>query len=357
MFTKLNLKVFETLKSANRNASVDFFRALAILSVVIYHFKRGLLYGYLGVDLFFVISGLLIGGLLVKDLKSGQPINFFKFILQRGFKIWPSYFIFLILGSVLANILYQDIQPIQIIPLNDYARYVFFYLNYTGNAAAAFAHLWSICVEEHFYIMLPLLFILIQKLFNNKIYLFSAVSAVIAAGIIFKYLSHNFTKSTDVTSGTHNRIDALAWGVLLSLIVAFYPDLIKPKLTKIILFTVGLIMFCFALLIRYFTDSINYIEIGFHSIVPFCFFLMLAGTYYMNIRFIGSFRFIAYFSYNWYLWHQLFGFAITYYFGKDYLGFIIYITISFSTAILFTIIVEEPFLSMRKSFLTRLFPK
>ena len=90
------LQSVRTLQDPARNSCVDVFRALAIMAVVLFHFEGLLPYGNIGVDLFFVISGLLVGGLLIRQLHTGTRIRFFKFFLQRGFKIWPSYYAFLL---------------------------------------------------------------------------------------------------------------------------------------------------------------------------------------------------------------------------------------------------------------------
>ena len=153
----MRLKSVETLHEKGRISSVDIFRSIAIISVVVYHFNKTLPFGYTGVDLFFVISGLLVGGLLTKQFQQGEKVNFFKFVLQRGFKIWPSYYTFLLVGTLLAIGLYGKSNPEQIIQVWDFKRYVFFYQNYTGQPFHwSFDHVWSLCVEEHFYIMLPL---------------------------------------------------------------------------------------------------------------------------------------------------------------------------------------------------------
>ena len=184
------LKVFQVIENKERNSCVDFFRSLAIISVVIFHFNGQLNFGYLGVDLFFVVSGLLVGGLLTKDLINGNKIIFTKFILQRAFKIWPSYYAFILFGSIIACCFYHLTNPEQIIPSWDLKRYLFFYQNYTGIPFHwSFDHLWSLCVEEHFYILLPILYIIIQNYFDQKYrikMLFVFVFFTIIAGILFK---------------------------------------------------------------------------------------------------------------------------------------------------------------------------
>jgi len=170
------LKSSQVLQSNKRIASVDVFRSVAILSVVFYHFNGFLPYGYFGVDLFFVISGLLVGGIVINQFKGPNGINFWKFIFQRGFKIWPSYYWFLLFGSIVAILFYSNLDRYFIINPNfkDISRYIFFYQNYTGGPAhIPFDVVWSLCIEEHFYLLLPLALIITAKIFSNRLqYLF-----------------------------------------------------------------------------------------------------------------------------------------------------------------------------------------
>lgn len=83
---RMNLRSFEVLRANTRIPSVDVFRAFAILPVVIYHFNKSLPYGYLGVDLFFVISGLLVGSILIKKFKRNEKISFPGSFYKEGLR-------------------------------------------------------------------------------------------------------------------------------------------------------------------------------------------------------------------------------------------------------------------------------
>ena len=353
------LKVFEVINNPNRISSVDFFRGIAVLAVVLFHFKGFMPFGYLGVEIFFVISGLLVGGLLTKDLNNQKPIHFFKFFLQRGFKIWPSYYMFLLLGTGVAVLLYRESHPDQIIPLWDLKRYVFFYQNYTGGPFHwSFDHVWTLCVEEHFYILLPILYIFIQYIFpthKQKNALFVFVIGVIISGIILKHCSYFFTNSRDVIASTHNRIDALGWGVLLNLIITFFSEKVKIKKVQVYATCIGMCIFAAAIIGSLYSNNSLFYKMYLHTLIPFAFALILLGVYYIDFSKLKFIQIIAYYSYNWYLWHPVFVYFIYDHIGRNWYGVTVYLTISFLAAALSTIFIEEPLLRKRGEVLGRLF--
>jgi peptidoglycan/LPS O-acetylase OafA/YrhL len=141
--------------------SLDGVRALAILFVVVFHAGLGN-YGWVGVQLFFVLSGFLITGILWKDKQQATSLGykFKKFWTRRALRIFPLYFGYLLVMGVVYVLFHFPSYYIKFIP---------YLLTYTFNYTRAlpiwqdnplFTQLWSLCVEEQFYIGFPLLMFL-----------------------------------------------------------------------------------------------------------------------------------------------------------------------------------------------------
>ena len=147
--------------------ALDGLRGIAILLVLIHHLtiyrpEGGLdswiaavpLFGWCGVNLFFVLSGFLITGILLDTRDS--PVFYRSFFARRVLRIFPLYYGVLFLGFVLAPLL---------LPMPDaYGRHQLWLWTYLANFAMpfgkgepAFSHFWSLCVEEQFYLVWPFL--------------------------------------------------------------------------------------------------------------------------------------------------------------------------------------------------------
>jgi peptidoglycan/LPS O-acetylase OafA/YrhL len=341
----MRLKSLEILNNENRIKSLDFYRGLAILLVVFYHFNESIKYGYIGVDLFFVISGFLVGGIVIKEYRKGK-LKYWNFLLKRGFKIWPSYYFFIIAGNVIAYFTYRNTRPENYIPLDDYPRYILFYRNFTGTPNHwSFDHIWSICIEEHFYILFPLTVIVLSIFtkIKNK-HLFSILGLMIVLGFASKIIMYNYTNGQDTYSATNNRIDALAYGILLFLI---NPLISNYSIWRKVSTYAGLALIILLILLNESLESIIYNKIIFHSLLPLGISLLIFGTYHFKFKKIKIIGFLAYYSYNWYLWHPLFYFFIIDTFEKNIFSLFLYLIISFTLAVLTTILIEEFFLKLR----------
>ncbi|WP_255612278.1 acyltransferase family protein [Ruegeria sp. SCSIO 43209] len=161
-----------TVSSSDYRREIDGLRALAILPVVFFHFSLpGLGGGFVGVDIFFVISGFLIGGLLWSELTQTGGIRWDQFFLRRIRRLAPAYFTMaiscLVVGwFVLLPFEFQELGK-ELISSTVYLSNVYFYLSagYFDTAAdeKLLLHTWSLAVEEQFYIILPLFLLLLRR--------------------------------------------------------------------------------------------------------------------------------------------------------------------------------------------------
>lgn len=227
-----------------RNVQMDILRCLAILLVIGAHLNVGQptggligflatewhLYGGFGVPLFFTLSGFLIGGLLLNELRKHGRISISRFLVRRGFKIYPAYLVFMLylfLVPLLKAIwAHGDIAQVAGKLFADYWPNYLFVQNYTGPNPAG--HTWSLAVEEHFYLALP--FAIAALVAVRRVgwltpfcllspILFTCVRAT-SAWLGDSYL----TDYTHTMAATHLQLDGLLMGVGLRGLVEFHPS-------------------------------------------------------------------------------------------------------------------------------------
>lgn len=152
-----------------RNDWLDICRALAVTMVVVSHgrffligawphmefLKAG---GFLGVELFFCLSGLLIGQFLLATFEEKGTRGLVPFWKRRWLRTLPNYFLVLALNLILAAYM---IRPAEI---NDWWRYVFFLQNFASPQPTFFPESWSLSIEEYFYLLLPIVTALMIKI-------------------------------------------------------------------------------------------------------------------------------------------------------------------------------------------------
>jgi peptidoglycan/LPS O-acetylase OafA/YrhL len=234
----------ESTNIAVRADGLDTLRSVAILSVMVFHIRDfhgqaslpawliplGKI-GWTGVDLFFVLSGYLIASQFLKPYLSGEPPGLWKFYRNRLYRVIPAYAVVLALYYAWPGWRESWSLP----PL-------WTLLTFTQNlfadisASHAFSHAWSLCVEEHFYLLLPLIVLAMKRRPSAKntalviaglvllgmcirgFFLFHVMRPLDAAGDDFSaiYLRRIYYP-------TYSRLDGLLAGVTLGLVKTFRP--------------------------------------------------------------------------------------------------------------------------------------
>jgi len=225
----------------DRQPGLDLLRALAIILVVIYH--AGIMgfplpgrvhrWGWIGVDLFFVLSGYLIGGQLLAALARDQRLNLGRFFARRALRIMPAYFVILAI--------YFLVPPWREYP--DMAQPLWKFLLSVQNVAlhggTAFSHAWSLAVEDQFYLALP--FILLVLFWQPRAAIIVSCAIVVGGVLLRAFLAaQNPTVDGGVSFRgfqawiyypTWTRLDPLVFGVSIAAIEKF-PPLLWQRLTN-----------------------------------------------------------------------------------------------------------------------------
>lgn len=397
-----------------RSAGLDHLRALAIILVFLYHYRLfgnppaidalGS-FGWTGVDLFFVLSGYLIGGQLLGGIARGNPVSYSEFYFKRFLRIIPAYLAVLVLYFTIPAFSERSHLP----PL-------WKFLTFTQNlgldlsATGAFSHAWSLCIEEQFYLVLPLILLALTgpamtnvtgnaamtstaadttignaaanttanaKLAKKGIWL---ISALFILGFAFRiYNWRHFLEPILQTDGqpgfgaayykwiyypTYTRLDGLLAGVLLAALFHFRPRL-RDRLTRhgnvILLVGLGLItgawflcedLYTFkAAVFGYPLVSIAYGVIVLAALSPSC-------VLYRTPSRITTF--IATLSYSLYLVHKqlihLTHVALAKAGAMDdnsYLLFWICVGTAFAGGLILHFAIERPFLRLRDKILAK----
>lgn len=286
---------------------LDGWRAVAIALVLVHHVVQGFYssqdtyaaditrYGAFGVDIFFGLSGLLITRLLLEEWKSAGGFHLQQFYVRRAFRILPPVFVFLAVYTT-AGLSKSTTEVVSSL---------LFFRNYVPSRLTGFGtgHLWSLAVEEHFYLIWPGLLALLGPRRSRH----TAAWLALGFGVwrmIESQLATPLFPEVPAHFRTDLRLDALLWGCL----VAFLLDGAKERehfarQTRLPywLGAVALAILC----VRYYSPATS---IGVALLIP----VILAGTLVHPHWWIsqalswGPLAWLGRISYSLYLWQELF---------------------------------------------------
>jgi peptidoglycan/LPS O-acetylase OafA/YrhL len=217
---------------------LDLLRAIAIVWVMLFHsFIVGGLgdgfswlsrYGWMGVDIFFVLSGYLIGSQLLRPLRRGQPFRPGAFYARRAWRILPAFAV--VLAVYVSFPAAREVSGLQ--PWWQFATFTLnLLIDYTHNQA--FSHAWSLCVEEHFYLIFPLLAWRLSRK-PSKAGLLFVCAGVVSAGVALRSVVWLHDAGLDpprnwfiedIYYPTWMRLDGLLAGVMLAVLHVHAPHL------------------------------------------------------------------------------------------------------------------------------------
>lgn len=262
--------------------SLDGIRAISVLIVFLSHAGLGnIVPGGFGVTTFFFLSGYLITTLLIKEYDSHQRINFKYFFIRRFYRLFPPLLLTLIISYLLvyAGLLSGGIS------LEGALAQILYFANYHsifqlgGETPTGTGILWSLAVEEHFYLLFPFIFYFIINNHNRKaaaqVLFLSCIAILIWRIILVHYFS---VEETRTYYATDTRIDSIIFGCILAL--SFNPVFSNKQdsmsIRSYVLLAAGIAMILFSFLYRdeSFRETYRYTVQG----------IGLAPLFYLSIK-------------------------------------------------------------------------
>jgi peptidoglycan/LPS O-acetylase OafA/YrhL len=293
---------------SGRNQQLDALRGIAVLLVLFHHLParetswfEG---GWTGVDLFFVLSGFLVSGLLFRDYLKTGSVHALRFYARRGFKIYPNFYVMLVVTTAVVALAGVPTETGRL------WHEALFVQNYLPVAWWAREHGWSLAVEEHFYFLLPPFVAALSAwaVFRRRpVRTATVLVATLGAAVLAArawMVAHGATLEA-VLFRTHARIDALAFGVWLSVVWNFAPASVSiVRRWRAMLFPVGLLLTLPSYVVsiadpRLLTLGLtaNYLGYGMVLAAALATERPIAGPMTRPLAFVG------FYSYSIYLWH------------------------------------------------------
>lgn len=338
---------------------LDGIRAIAVLIVIIAHFEiTNLIPGGFGVTIFFFISGFLITRLLLAESKKKGRIHLKDFYVRRIVRLYPA-LIFMVLGNTGLYLATGQggPKPLELTAALGYFTNIYQVVVRAGGDLPfmPWTHLWSLAVEEHFYLIFPLFLVVFGAFKKRLVWALLGVLALVPLWRLFTFLNFETLPVVDYNyMMTDARLDSIVWGCFLSVLLDKEARL---KLTKRLTGWVPIIAATSVLLLCFVIRDESFRYVWRYSLQGMGLFVLVLNLYFfrpvswsLNVLEIWPLIWIGRLSYPLYLWHYPVldlsqrlmepGWAQT---SVAVIGSIAISVFSF-------FIVEKPFMALRKKF-------
>ncbi|MFK7951507.1 MAG: acyltransferase family protein [Ekhidna sp.] len=346
-----------------RKIGLDVLRGLAIILVLFRHsdLSNNILkdFGWLGVDLFFVLSGFLISNLLFTEYRKNGEFEIKQFLIKRGFKIFPPFYFFIFI-TLLYHLFFKQDSTIEYQKLLSELLYLQSYIS------GIWLHTWTLAVEEHFYLLFSvILFFSTRKhLLEKKIIVIGTLISLMIVSLTLRFHISYPHRNDDFFgfTQTHLRSDGILIGILISYLLNFIKTTHLLLQRKWIPFCISIVLIAPGFYFKgggFFMNTIGLTltNIGFSILV----LLVLDIDNFVRTslptlakRGLNFLSFIGINSYSIYLWHLNSKSVTNLLFTFDpSLNTLIYITISIISGVIMSYLIEKPSIIIRNRFLQR----
>jgi peptidoglycan/LPS O-acetylase OafA/YrhL len=250
--------------------------------------------GWSGVDLFFVLSGYLIASILFREIERSGTLNVKRFLTRRMLKILPPYF------ALVGFVLTYDFLITKRFDFNQLIHFLTFTQNYEAElweSVWPLEHSWSICIEEHFYVMLP--FLIVSRKRARRIY------PIVVALVLLGCFSMRWMSSDEIVKNhrfaymSHLRLDALLFGTFFAWMEFMS---LQKKLENKCMIVISLVVIVMAVVYFWFIPN---------KVLTYTFVFLFYGVVLLLAKKIEikghwslvPFIFVGQCSYSIYLWH------------------------------------------------------
>ena len=303
----------------NHIQEIQGLRGVAVLLVVLFHSNEFLSGGYLGVDLFFVISGFVITKLLIREIDTDHPKILQTFFLGRFYRLLPATSVVVLVTLVLSALVLSPIDSIQnVTAVSRYASLFFgnFGLLQSGGyfySSNPLEHLWSLGVEAQFYIVYPFVFFFFYRFsgrFKRTALVFTCmVLCMVAASLFFAtFGARLFSQVFEISARDFSfyMMPSRSWEFLLGTLVAVVPNdkIVQKSIIKLSALLVSVVTFAVSSIYFDMQDSFP----SFFALLPAAASAVIICMYNQSMAVSAILRsrllvLIGNVSFSWYLWH------------------------------------------------------